>query len=472
MVVAIGADTPAIAPAQFNNTSGYYVVTMTHNGLFRIDAKTLEPVPDLVSTWKAISDTVFEFTIHQGIKFHNGEEMTSADIVASFDYGKTFPISVNSFRTLASYQVVDRYTVRIDSGTPNAGLFVDLASHPTFIMPKSLIDAGNDFNANPVGSGPFVFKEWRRGDSLSFTAFKDYFDKERAAKVESVTIRIIPEGFTRTLALEAGEIDYNVLVQPSDVNRMRSNSRYTVTQLPSAQQHIMYLNNDLPQFDSVHKRRAIGMAIDKEALAMAAWDGLVTPTWVTAPTIFDGATDEGTDRYDPQGARALLAQNNINPASLGFEIIASTEPWAIMAQVIQSNLRDIGVPVTIIRQDVATTQQRLNSGEYQAALMGFTQPSLLGFMRLVYAGFSIGTTNRSRVNDQQLNGLIFRATAEMNTNARNAILSQAVRRVNEQAYQITTHMAVLMRAYNSKLVIPEHAATDFPLYLNMAYWTD
>jgi peptide/nickel transport system substrate-binding protein len=471
VVIAIGADTPAIAPAQFNNTTGFYIVTMTHNGLFRIDAETLAPVPDLCKSWKAVSGTVLEFTIHEGIKFHNGEEMTSEDIVASWNYAKTFPISENSLRSLASYKTIDKYTVQVDTVTPNALLFNDLANHAAFIMPKSLIDASNDFNDNPIGSGPFVFEHYEQGDVYEFSAFKDYFDKARAAKVGHVTIRIIPEGFTRTLALEAGEIDYNVFLQGSDVSRLSGNPGFEVVIASSTQYNLLYLNNERPQFDSVHKRRAIGMAIDKEAMMMMAFDGFAEASWSQGPPVFPGATEEGSYKYDPEGARALLSQHNINPATLGFEILTHAGPRATMAQVVQADLAKIGIPVTIVMQDVPTLQQRLNRGEYEAGFMGFTQPSLLGFYRLVFAGFSIGNTNRSRVNNPALNGLIGRATAEVtDTNARNEILRQATILLNEQSYQIPFSLATLIRAHKSDLVVPEHASTDFPLYLNMVYW--
>ena len=435
VIVAIGADSPAIAPAQFNNTTGYYIATMTHNGLFRIDAETLMPVPDLVSEWKSISETEFEFTIHEGIKFHNDEEMTSADIIASFDYAKTFPISVNSLRTLNSYEVVDKYTIRINTGFPNAMLLYDLASHPTFVLPKSLIDSGNDFNTNPVGSGPFVASELKPGESYKFNAFENYFDPERAAKVESVTLQIIPEGFSRTLALEAGEIDFNVTLQPQDIGRMYGNPEISVINKPGTQHVMLYLNNELPQFDSVEKRRIISMAIDKEAMMLAAYEGNIDPSYAHAPLVFAGSTEEGASTYDPEGAKALIAELGINPASLGFEIIAAVDVWAVQAQVVQSNLAEIGIPVTIVRLDVPATQQKLNAGDYQAAFMGFTQPNLLGFMRLNFHSSNIGTINRVRVNNPELDNLINAAVSETtDVEARDEKLRQAVILANQNAY--------------------------------------
>jgi len=473
IVVAIGSDPGAIGPARHNALVGFYMTAMTHNGLFRIDAHTLEPVPDLVASWNAISDTVFEFTIHEGIMFHNGEEMTAEDIVASLEYVRNYPYAIAAHRSIVSYEVVDRYTIRIDTGTPNSMLFIDLANQANFIMPKSLIDAGNDFNVNPIGSGPFVFQEWVQGDMLHYTAFEDYFDTERAARVESVTFRIIPEGFSRTLALETGEIHYNVMLQASDIDRMMADPDTTVVITPGAQHNILYLNNDLPQFDTDYKRRAIGMAIDKEAMMLAAFDGFQEHTWVQGPSVFVGATEQGTYSFDPEGARALLAEHGVDPATLGFEIIASTPPRATMAVVVQANLADIGIPVTIIQQDVPTTQARLNDGEFEAAFMGFTQPSLLGYLRAKFHSTSIGTTNRSRVNNPEIDRLIDAALAEVgDANARNALVEQALILANENAYQIPTHMAMLTRAYDSRLIIPEHPATDFPLYLNMVFWIE
>jgi len=473
VVVAFAAEPPVLSPPQAIITAAFYVTSMTHNGLFRIDTETLMPVPDLVSEWRAVSDTVFEFTLHEGIMFHNGETMTAEDVVASFAYARTYPESINSHRSFSDFEVVDRYTVRIDTGFPNATLFIDLASSANFIMPKSLIEAEHDFNESPIGSGPFVFENWIRGSSLTFSAFEDYFDRDRAASVESVTVQIIPDGFSRTLALETGEIDYNVMLQSSDIARMQGDPNFSVVNLPGTQHNIMWLNNTLPQFDTPEKRRAIAMAIDKESMVLAAYDGFIDPTWSQAPMPFIGASETGAHTFDPQGAIALMEEHGIDPASLGFEIVTHAGPRATMAEVIQVNLNAVGIPVTILMQDAQAINGLLNSGEFEAGIFGFTQSSLLGFMRTQFHSMSIGTTNRSRVNNPDLDALINRANAEVtDENARNNLLAEAVIITNSNNYQIPLHTATLIRAHNANLIVPEHPATDFPLYLNMIFWQD
>ena len=220
LIIATENETPSIAPARHASTAAAFKNSMTHNGLFRIHYDTLEPLPDLVESWRAIDDTLFEFTIHQGIYFHNGDYMTAADVVASLYYVKNYPEAEIAQRSIVAAEVVDTYTLTIYTGTPNAMLFFDLAHQGNSIMPMSLIESGHDFISNPVGSGPFIFQEWRSGDSLTFTAFDNYFDTARAPRIQDITWRIIPEGASRTIALEMGEVDYVLEVATMDIPRL------------------------------------------------------------------------------------------------------------------------------------------------------------------------------------------------------------------------------------------------------------
>ena len=91
---------------------------------------------------------------------------------------------------------MDEYTVRIHTKSPDASLLFNLTQHANAIVPKELIDAGNDFNVNPIGCGPYKFVDWKRGDQLEFAAFEDYY--LGAPKIKNVIWKIIPEGSSRT----------------------------------------------------------------------------------------------------------------------------------------------------------------------------------------------------------------------------------------------------------------------------------
>ena len=181
ITVATMAETPSLGPYDHNATAGWLVNLLTYTSLLRLD-DNLNPVPDLAESYEAVSDTCWEFKLRQDVKFHDGTQMTAADVKASLEYAKTFA-EVSLFNdSIESVDVVDDYTVRINTKTPDASLLFNLTQHANAIVPKALIDSGNDFNTNPIGTGPYVWKEWKRGDQLEFEAFADYYLGEPAIK--------------------------------------------------------------------------------------------------------------------------------------------------------------------------------------------------------------------------------------------------------------------------------------------------
>ena len=135
-------------------------------------------------------------------------------MVASIQWAQGFA-EVNLYNSdIVSITKVDDLTVEIKTDGPDAMLLSNLCHHGNAIVPKSLIDSGHDFNTDPVGTGPYKLVEWKRGDSLTFEAFEDYF--KGPAKIKNMTWKIIPEGSSRTIALEAGEIDFIVEVEAMD----------------------------------------------------------------------------------------------------------------------------------------------------------------------------------------------------------------------------------------------------------------
>jgi len=471
LIVATAHETPSIAPARHNAVAGTFINRMTHNGLFRICPVTLDPIPDLVASYVNISDTIWEFTIHEGVYFHNGEEMTAYDIHASFWHAREFPEAVISLASVYSSEVVDRYTIRVDTGTPNAMLLIDLAQQANFIQPKSLIDAGHDFTVTPVGSGPYQFLEWRTGEYLTFTAFDDYFDTERAPNIRDITWRIIPEGASRTIALETGEIDFIIEVATPDIPRMESDPGITVFRGMGTGHHFMILNNENPLFGDIHVRRAMDMAIDKESVVIAGLDGLATPTWHQVPMGFPGVSDEGLNSFDPEGAIALLAEHNINPSDISFDIIISDDQSRRIGEVIQANLADIGIAVDLSMMDLATRLAITATPDFYAAIASFNPNSLIMYVNGVYHSSNINASNRTRTNRAELDELIDRAIAETNEAARVQVFYELTRTLNYNTGQVPLFQVMVLRAFNSNLIAPELDANN-NLNVNTMFWLD
>jgi len=468
--IAVNQETPTMAPGRHGTVHGHWKNIMTHNGLFRV-SDDLSPVPDLVADWRALSDVLFEFTLHEGVYFHNGEELTAYDVIASLEFMRQFPEGAGQRTAVISGEVIDRYTFTLYTGEPNSLMLFELAHHANFILPSSLIETGNDFNDNPIGSGPFVFENWNFGDSLTFSRFDNYFDAERTARVEYIHWRIIPEGTSRTIALEAGEVEYVAHVAPPDIPRLEDNPNITVITVPSIRIHYMLFNHTLPMFQNVYVRRAIDMAIDRDSIVLAGFDGWGVPLWQQFPPDLPGASAEGIRGFDPEGARALLAEQGIDPASITFEMIAISEEQRRKAEVVQANLADIGIAATVSQIDLAGWLGQANAAQHDLAISTFTPTNLTGFLRSTLHTNAIGAQNWSFFDNQEFSDLIDQAVATIDVDANLALLYEITTRANEDVLWIPTNMAVEMRAFDSRLIQPEMGANG-NMFVNMIHWAE
>lgn len=470
IILALQSETPSVAPGRHTTLVGHFLHTLTHNGLFRLEYSNLTPTPDVIDGWTALSDTLFEFNITPGIMFHNGEELTAHDFVASFAYTRTYPFAVTVHGSIAEAIAIDDFTLHIDTGEPNAMLFFDLAHHGNWVMPRSLIEVGHDFNVNPIGTGPFVFENWDAGNEITFTRNDNYFDADRFPIVPSLTWRLIPEGSSRTIALETGEIDLIVEVPLPDIPRMQADPAITVFERAGLTYHSMGMNNEAHPFDNRYVRLAVDLALDKEAMVIASLDGFGIPMWQNVPPL-PGESAVNGGRFDPDAARALLAEHNLDPATLGFEMLVSTEEQRRRAEVAQANLADIGIATTISMMDFATQLSVTQAGDHQASFGAFTSANLMGFLRGTMHSDSIGAQNSSRINSPELDALIDRAIATIDEAERIAVLQEASALANYIRGVAPNSMNILFRAHNANLRVPEIGANGF-MFLNVAYWTE
>ena len=457
IVIATANETPTMAPHQHSAVAGGYMNILTHNTLFQTNIETLIPEPCLVEDYEILNDKQWELHLREGVKFHNGETMTAEDVKASMEYARENSSYTSTYSTFwESVEVVDDLTLIVTTKEVYAKTLYDLASH--YVLPKSLLDSGNDFNANPVGTGPYKFVKWTLGDSVEFEAFEDYW--EGAPAIKKLTYRIIPEGSSRTIALEAGEIDFIVEVETNDLTRLEETEGITVINKTGTAFNFLAINNERAPFDNADFRHALNCAIDKEALVEVALNGAGTPVWAQTPEMFEGYSEDNLDSYDLDLAKQYIEASGIDPTTVEFSIICSDDVKRRSGEVIQANLDELGITVNLESMDLATYLSTVADGDFDAAIGGYTSTNMMSFIEGKFTTKSINGSNWNRYSDEHLDQLYVDATTDLDETSRVATLQEASAYLNEACPQPSMYLVNVVRAYNSGLQGIEVSASN------------
>ena len=375
LTVALTSEPPSLTTCDHDSIVGVYMNLLTYNGLMRVDHETLEVVPDLAESYTVENETDWTFVLKDGIKFHDGSDCTAQDVAASIEWAKTFPGSANYTRNIKTIEAVDDKTVKIVTEVPYAGLPADLAYHYNFIVPEELIESGHDFNSEPVGTGPYKFVSWQYGDSLNFVGFEEYFDAERKASIPNLVFKIIPEGTSRTIALEAGEVDFVYDVPSADVERLKSDEKFEVKEITSVENFFLGINLEKEPFNDVNVRQAINYGINREDVIAAALNGYGASNYTAIAMGYEGDTDAGAAVYDLDKAKEYLDKWGGDPSSIVLPIICSNETKVAVATVIQSNLSKLGIQVEVVSTDTATYFANWEAGNYTGLISSWSPVS-------------------------------------------------------------------------------------------------
>lgn len=463
VVICTADETPSLTTAGHNAVAGDYVNKLTHNGLFRLD-KELNPTPDLVESYKVEKDangeeTIWLMTIHEGIKFHDGSVMNADDVVASIEHAKVSPDIQSYTQSIVSVEKVDELTVKIITDGPSASLLYDLSHHGNYIVPKAQLDKLAEdpeiLNNEPIGAGPYKFVKWNRGEQLEFTAHEEYFNAERAPKIKNIVWKIIPEGNARTIAIEAGDVDYIIETDSTSIAQLDANSNVTVMKTPTVSHNWLTVNNEVEPFDNVLVRKAINAAINKEDVITVALSGTGVVAESQTPTGMLGEYTGEYDAYDVELAKKYLEEWGGDPATIKLDMICSNDTKRRAAEVIQANLKEIGIESTISSMDLATYLSETADGNFTGFIGGYTSNEMMSFLKGVYLSTNIGSSNKTRTAEPELDELIIKATKTLDQDEREAVLQQATKFLNElcpqvplyQDYSLSTHKANLKNTF-------------------------
>ncbi|TCP50886.1 peptide/nickel transport system substrate-binding protein [Tamaricihabitans halophyticus] len=304
----------------------------------------LEPL--LAKSWSISADrTVYDFRLQPDARFSNGARFTAADVKFSIERVPTeWAISLKS-----KMDVVDRVEViapdhaRVVLKQPSNAWLFDMASRVGAMFSRTGV---SDLANNPIGTGPYTVAERRRGDSIVLRANPDYWGTQPGYR--TVVLKYIADPTSLNNALLSNEIDVIAqIAAPDSVPQFEADERFRVIQGTTNGEVVLAYNNARPPLDDARVRRALTMAVDRQALLETAWAGRGELIGSMVPPTDPWYEDLSTAYpHDPSKARELLARAGVRDLSLRLRI--ANLPYATAAaQVVASDLAQIGVQVTI-----------------------------------------------------------------------------------------------------------------------------
>ncbi|MCA1940041.1 MAG: ABC transporter substrate-binding protein [Caenispirillum bisanense] len=436
-----------------------------YNRLVEFKRGTTEIVPGLAERWEISADgRTYTFHLRPDVQFHSIDgftptrPLTADDVVWSFErqmnpqhpYHQVGGGSYEYFEAMSMGELIERvekvddHTVRFHLTRPEAPMLANLAMDFASIFSKeyadAMMDAGtpDQVDNRPVGTGPFKMVDYQKDSVIRYVAHPDYW--EGKAALDRLVFSITPDAGVRFAKIKAGECHVMPYPNPADVPLMRDHPDLRVMEAPGLNVGYLAFNTEKPPLDDPRVRRALSMAIDKDAIVEAVYLNQAMAAKNPMPPMLLGYADDIEDHpYDPEAAKRLLAE-------AGYPDGFATDVWAVpihshinpnsrrQAEMIQADWQKIGVTAEIKTYEWGEYLKRSKDGEHQTLLLGWNgdngDPD--NFLAVLLSCDSVGAANRARWCDQEFDAAVMEAKRVSDPAARAALYEKAQRRFHEQ----------------------------------------
>ena len=345
------------------------VMVLIYDQLIRVGNDGTSLVPDLATSWSMSKDgTVYTFHLRPGVVFHNGQKLTAEDVRFCLDRARNPKESWSwTLAAIKKVEAPDPATVRVTLKHPWAPFLSDVSLFDTGIYPEAYFKkvGASYMTAHPIGTGPYMFASWKRGQYLRLKKNPHYW---MAAKfpMQYVEYDLIPNDNTRLLKVEAGELDVDNVLPYNLIAQVKNNPSIKVVIDRSTQTNYLVPNHKVAPFGDVKVRQAITHAIDRAALVKAVLYGYGTPANSFMPR---GAIDYDPNipvpSYDLALARKLLSQSTVpHGFTMNFEVGSGDTVGNQTAVIFKSEVAPLGIKVNIKPMDPTTLFNNQDVGKY------------------------------------------------------------------------------------------------------------
>ena len=388
-------------------------------------------LPRVAESWEVSDDGLcYTFHLRKGVKFHDGSELTAADVGFSLDLCAASEYQGAMVDGMDHWEIVDEYTINVYTEGLYSPFLRSVVDVPLACKAYYESVDENTFAQQPVGCGPYKFVSHNQGDSFVIEAFEDYYGG--APEIKKVTFKVIADAASMSIGLQAGQIDF-AEIDASVLSTLEASSAVDIVHADQTAFYFVTMNTEKEPFSNVKFRQAINYAIDREALGAAVLEGEGTVNSNLLTPDRQGYSDSQTKyTYDPDKAKALLAEcGYADGYDMGKFIVA--ESYKLMAQVVQSDLEKVGLTCTIEILEFNAYLDKLLDGDFTVtclnmALQGDTQQ-----LSLALCKDSIGMANNARWSDPKVEELFKKAVATVDEDERTAVYEELFAYVQDQA---------------------------------------
>jgi peptide/nickel transport system substrate-binding protein len=359
-----------------------------YDGLVHYKNNKLEVEPALATSWDVSENgTLWTFNLRKGVKFHDGTDFNADAVVFSYtrlidENHPYYGLGSWSYfdyllgEVIEDVRAKDEYTVEIKLKNKFAPFLTYMGYYSEYIVsPTAVKKYGEEFFKHPVGTGPFVFEEWKKDEYIVLSKNEDYWGEKPG--IDKLIWKVIPDNTTRLMELETGQVHAIKSISPDQLEKVKNNPDVELKQIAGANSFFATLNTTKEPFDDVRVRQAVQYAVDMDKLVEGVYEGIgVRAVSVLPPTVF--AFDESLDPYpyDPQKAKALLREAGYpNGFDMEIHTFVEARPYIARpvdaAEIIKSDLEKVGINATVQANEWGTHKSIYNNLEHQMGFAGW-----------------------------------------------------------------------------------------------------
>lgn len=474
LVIALATEPTQLDPHYLSDTNSSLLVLNTHDPLFR-RLPSGEIVPALAESYELAEDgTSITLHIRQGVKFQDGSELTAEDVAFSLNRATATAQSEAYTESFKEAVVLDEYTVRLDLLYPDVAVLPLLTQGNNCIVAKHIVEevGESEYANNICGTGPYKLVDWQKGAKLVLEANEDYW--QGAPAIKHLEYRILTETTTAIVALETGSVDMVMNIGALDAQMVQNNPDLAYDETTSTTTYYVGFNCQKAPFDNKLVRKALAMAIDKDAVILGAMDGAGVPAANIMPDGTTGAPAEAeqpTIPYDPETAVKLLEEAGYGPGELTIHIAVREGATKKAGTILQDQWKAIGVNTQVDVMERSAMLDDMYNGNLEAYIVGDVALTMDASMQTATLDTStIPYTNSTFYSNPEYDKLNDEQAVQINDpEQRIALITQMMEIEVEDAPRAHLYHPVSNIAYNKNLNVSVSPTVEGYFVYNMSW---